>query len=53
MKPGCVYRICSKCGNIINVSRKEKGGKKYTCPICTGEPWYMTRDNMCKGLWFE
>lgn len=53
MKPGYVYRICSKCENVINVSRLEKGGKKYICPACAGEPWYMTRDSMCEGLWFE
>ncbi len=53
MKPGYVYRICSKCENVSNVSRLEKGGKNYICPACAGEPWYMTRDSMCKGLWFE
>lgn len=53
MKPGFVYRICSKCGRVINVSRLEKGGRKYVCPACAGEPWFMTRDALCKGLWFE
>lgn len=53
MKPGCVYRICTKCERVINVSRLERGGKKYICPACVGEPWFMTRDAMCKGLWFD
>ena len=45
-----VYRICRKCERIINVSRTERGGKQYICPACTREPWFMTRDWLCKGL---
>lgn len=43
-----VYRICSKCGKVVNVSRQEKHGKKYICPRCTGEPWFMTRDGLVR-----
>lgn len=46
MKP--VYRICSKCRKVANVSSQEKHGKKYICPRCTGEPWFMTREWMVR-----
>lgn len=46
MKP--VHRICSKCGKVVNVSSQEKHGKKYICPRCTGEPWFMTREWMVR-----
>lgn len=42
------YRICSKCRKMVNVSRQEKHGKKYICPRCTGEPWYMTREGLVR-----
>lgn len=46
MKP--VYRNCRECGKRVNVSRQEKRGKKYICPRCTGEPWFMTRECMVR-----
>lgn len=46
MKP--VYRNCRECGKRVNVSSKERHGKKYICPRCTGEPWYMTREWMVR-----
>ena len=27
------YRICSKCRKVVNVSSKEKHGKRYICPV--------------------
>lgn len=53
MRAERVYRVCRKCQKEVNVSRIEPGGKQYVCPACAGEPWYMTRDWLCKGLWFE
>lgn len=51
------YRICRKCGKQVNVSSQEKHGKKYICPRCTGEPWYMTREGLVRehtpGKWVE
>lgn len=46
MKP--VYRNCRECGKRVNVSSQEKHGKKYICPRCTGEPWYMTREGLVR-----
>lgn len=48
MKPQ--YRICRKCGKQVNVSSQENHGKKYICPRCTGEPWYMTREELVREI---
>ena len=45
---GPVYRVCSKCGKMVNVSCLEHHGKKYICPRCTGEPWFMTREGLVR-----
>lgn len=50
MRAERVYRVCRKCQKEVNVSRVDPGGKQYVCPVCAGEPWYMTRDWLCKGL---
>lgn len=46
MKPQ--YRNCRKCGKQVNVSSLDHHGKKYICPRCTGEPWYMTREGLVR-----
>ena len=43
-----IYRICRKCGKQVNVSSQLRHEKKYICPRCTGEPWYMTREGMVR-----
>lgn len=40
------YRVCRKCGKQVNVSCKMGHEKKYICPRCVGEPWFMTREGM-------
>lgn len=42
------YRICRKCGFQVNVSSQLRQEKKYICPRCAGEPWYMTREWMVR-----
>lgn len=44
-----VERLCAKCGALVNVSNREKGGRKYVCPVCRGEPWYGTRQRLSEA----
>ena len=44
------YRICRKCGKKVNVSSQLRHDKKYICPRCAGEPWYMTREGLVREV---
>ena len=45
---GPVYRVCRICGKIVNVSCQMRHEKRYICPRCAGEPWYMTREGLVR-----
>lgn len=45
---GPVYLVCRKCGKTVNVSCQMRHEKRYICPLCTGEPWYMTREGLVR-----
>lgn len=42
------YRVCRRCGKTVNVSCQMRHEKRYICPRCTGEPWYMTREGLVR-----
>ena len=45
---GPVYRVCRKCGKTVNVSCQMRHEKRYICPRCAGEPWFMTREGLVR-----
>lgn len=49
MERKLVYRICRNCGEKVNVACTERHDKKYVCPVCSGEPWYMTKMYLSTG----